>query len=350
MVEPSKLATLEELPLEQTIRIEDVQVDIDQSEIERNQTRGPNQDIFGDFQTLARINSWMTEKANANPGKAVVFSAGKSVENVDINGIHIGQDGTNTKKVWILHCGIHAREWITPPVCLWLIDQLLGADPQWGEVLVKAYEWIIIPSLNVDGYLFTWSTTRLWRKNRQPNTGSTCIGTDLNRNFAYEWGKPGGSGSACSETYWGSAPFSGPETVAIKNQIEKYWNGRLISYWDIHAYGSLWMSPWGYTGTLPGDYPEMRNRMSSATTDVRAVNGRTYAFGSIYNIIYQTSGGSIDWSYGTGGIVQSYSIETFGNNFTPPTSYIRPVAAECYAGIRRNAIDLMPTYAPWMQK
>ena len=29
---------------------------------------------------------------------------------------------------------------------------------------------------------------RLWRKNRKNNVGSTCVGTDLNRNYDYKWG------------------------------------------------------------------------------------------------------------------------------------------------------------------
>ena len=29
---------------------------------------------------------------------------------------------------------------------------------------------------------------RLWRKNRRPNKGSECIGTDLNRNWQFQWG------------------------------------------------------------------------------------------------------------------------------------------------------------------
>ena len=34
---------------------------------------------------------------------------------------------------------------------------------------------------------------RAWRKNRQPNAGSTAIGTDLNRNYGYRWACCGGS-------------------------------------------------------------------------------------------------------------------------------------------------------------
>jgi hypothetical protein len=27
----------------------------------------------------------------------------------------------------------------------------------------------------------------MWRKNRSPSPGSSCLGTDLNRNFGYKW-------------------------------------------------------------------------------------------------------------------------------------------------------------------
>ena len=28
----------------------------------------------------------------------------------------------------------------------------------------------------------------MWRQNREPNRGSECVGTDLNRNYQYMWG------------------------------------------------------------------------------------------------------------------------------------------------------------------
>ena len=35
----------------------------------------------------------------------------------------------------------------------------------------------------------------MWRKNRAPNQGSSCVGTDLNRNFGYYWYTGGSSNS-----------------------------------------------------------------------------------------------------------------------------------------------------------
>lgn len=43
--------------------------------------------------------------------------------------------------------------------------------------LLDAVELIVVPFTNPDGYEFTWTSTRLWRKNRSPApAGSNCEG------------------------------------------------------------------------------------------------------------------------------------------------------------------------------
>ena len=83
----------------------------------------------------------------------------------------------------------------------------------------------ILPVANPDGYLYTQTTNRMWRKTRKPNGGLwdlvpfdkcygvSCpgtsvletvlcvLGTDPNRNFAYGWGTGGSSANPCSATY-----------------------------------------------------------------------------------------------------------------------------------------------------
>jgi murein tripeptide amidase MpaA len=67
--------------------------------------------------------------------------------------------------------------------------------------LLDAVELILVPFTNPDGYAYTWTNTRLWRKNRSPApSGSTCIGTDLNRNYRSKWGQGGSSTNPCSDT------------------------------------------------------------------------------------------------------------------------------------------------------
>ena len=34
---------------------------------------------------------------------------------------------------------------------------------------------------------YTWTNDRLWRKNRRQNSGSSCAGVDLNRNYDDHW-------------------------------------------------------------------------------------------------------------------------------------------------------------------
>lgn len=54
------------------------------------------------------------------------------------------------------------------------------------------------------GFVYTQTNTRLWRKNRQAASGSSCVGTDINRNWAVGWNVAGGSSTnPCDETYRG---------------------------------------------------------------------------------------------------------------------------------------------------
>lgn len=47
--------------------------------------------------------------------------------------------------------------------------------------ILDNFNFYIIPALNADGYAYTWSNYRLWRKNRNPNSGRGYYGVDLNR-------------------------------------------------------------------------------------------------------------------------------------------------------------------------
>src|SRR5437867_5784979 len=58
-----------------------------------------------------------------------------------------------------------------------------------------------VPVVNPDGYAYTESSDRYWRKNRRDN-GDGTFGVDLNRNWGYQWGlSSGSSGVTYSDTY-----------------------------------------------------------------------------------------------------------------------------------------------------
>jgi len=343
MVPPMRAAVFDE-SFEYQVRIENVQTTLDEHYADMDSVK-PSDDptdhpIFNNFPTTGQVNNFLNEQLANHPGVATRVVLGTTYEGNQIAGLRLG---SNSLPLVFFHCTIHAREWITTTTCLWIIDQILNDDPE-GRALLDHVQFIIVPILNLDGYDFTHTSNRLWRKNREPNSGSTCIGTDLNRNYSYGWGGDGSSPSACADTYRGATPFSSPEITAQRNFLAPYLNaGNVPVFVDIHAYGAMFMSPWGYTYTLPpaSDYNDMYAKMENACNEIYAENGRTYAYGSVGNVIYLASGGSNDWGYGDGGVVHAYAIETFGSSFTPPASWIRPMGAEIYRGLKQLVIDVV---------
>ena len=87
--------------------------------------------------------------------------------------------------------------------------------------------------LNPDGYEFTWNGDRMWRKNRNPNNGSSCKGVDLNRNYDAEWMHAGSSSSKCSSVYAGTSAFSEPESQAHRDDMLNITNKKGLSYYVI---------------------------------------------------------------------------------------------------------------------
>jgi len=276
---------------------------------------------------------FLNEQVTGHPGVVSRISIGNTYSGSEIYGLRIG---STSNPVFYIHCTIHAREWITTTTCLWIIDSLLNTDPD-GPELIQAYQWIIVPVFNIDGYQYAHNSDRLWRKNRSPVPSSSCLGTDLNRNYGYGFGGGGSSNNPCAETYRGTSAYSTPEVSSERDFLDSY---NVAVYVDIHAYGAMFMSPYGNTYNLPPDYPAMEALMASAVDEIYLENSRTYAYGSSANVIYIAAGGSDDWAYGINGVVPSFTIECAGSSFTPPVSWIRPMGREIYAGMKQLAKDV----------
>lgn len=87
--------------------------------------------------------------------------------------------------------------------------------------LVDKFDFYITPIVNPDGFLYSQTTDRLWRKNRQPVSGNTCVGRDINRNWPYKWEVTGGaSTNPCSETYKGQTAGDSPENRGLRTQVD----------------------------------------------------------------------------------------------------------------------------------
>src|SRR5207248_1728560 len=96
----------------------------------------------------------------------------------------------------------------------------------------------------------TWSSNRLWRKNRRNNLDGN-YGVDLNRNWGYQWGGLGSSSSTSSDIYRGTGAFSEPETQALRDFITARPN-TVLSF-DLHSYSQIILEPWAYDFSLPPD-------------------------------------------------------------------------------------------------
>ena len=97
--------------------------------------------------------------------------------------LQILKAGSGAPNVWI-EAGIHAREWISPAMATYIIDSLLNNDV---DKFTNKLNFHIIVSANPDGYEYSRTTDRMWRKTRS-NHGSSCRGVDGNRNWGFHWG------------------------------------------------------------------------------------------------------------------------------------------------------------------
>ncbi|KAF2348133.1 Peptidase M14 carboxypeptidase A, partial [Trinorchestia longiramus] len=235
--------------------------------------------------------------------------------------------------IW-LDCGVHAREWVSHATCMYVLDQLTsgyGVDSAVTDLL-SSYDVHVLPITNPDGYVYTWSDERLWRKNRVPY--GLCYGADVNRNWDSNFGGEGSSDLPCADTYHGPSPFSEVESDALRATLESL-GSRVKGVFSLHSYSQYWMYPYGFTEDLAADYEEMDRVAAIAVAALEAVHGTSYIYGNIADVIYVASGGSVDYTYNNFGIVYSYAVElrdtgTFG--FLLPAVQIIPTAEEFLAG------------------
>jgi len=311
--------------------------------IEKQMVQAPLADWFSSYHNLSDISKFVNQLATEYPDLVTIVNVGKSYQGKDLTAVKI-TSGTGTKPaIWFDGC-IHAREWITTATVLYMANSLLmdfNRDPVVTN-LVKNLEIWIMPVVNPDGYDYTWTTDRMWRKTRSPNAGSNCIGTDPNRNWDFKWGGAGTSPDPCSDAYQGSKAFSEIEVSTVGLYIKNA--GNFKGYINFHSYSQLWMSPWGWTADLPTDFTVQNDLSKNCVAALTAVFGTQYQYGNIAVIIYPASGSSADYTYGVCNIVYSYGVElrdtgTYG--FVLPPDQIVPSGQETYAALKVWATTIL---------
>ena len=344
------------------------------------------------YRVLSDFGAEIDALAAEYPGLAKRISIGKSVEGRDLTGIEIGvgvdqpEDG---RPVFLMFGAHHAREWPSAEIPMEFAYDLLSGyaagDARIVDLLTRGRA-IIVPVSNPDGYDASRTSGSLVdlrpadnggtvsilatpgnaykRKNcryidGQTQPAGTCVllssngglgvGVDLNRNYGALWGGPGASGTQTAATYRGPAPFSEPETQAIRNLISSRQVTTLITN---HTFGNLILRPVGAQpstigpdGSPLGFAPD-ECFTTAAGTDagmqavgeaMAAQNGYSNQFGWE---LYDTTGTTEDYSYNaTGGY--GYTFEIGSGEFHPPYAKV----VEEYTGTSPTAKAVTPENA-----
>ena len=141
--------------------------------------------------------------------------------------------------------GQHAREWISPATLLYVAHSLLvsaaAGDDETVLTALQDFEFHFVPVINPDGYEYSWTHDRLWVKNRQytSSNDTRCHGIDLNRNWAYKFGKSYRP-NPCSDLYPGEKPFEADELRILSDWLRKTKKEKdLHAFLDVHSFGQM---------------------------------------------------------------------------------------------------------------
>ncbi|KAH7109645.1 carboxypeptidase-like protein A4 precursor [Dendryphion nanum] len=327
----------------------------------------PNTSWFDTYHSYADHLDFWDDLVAAFPKNSEKFEIGKSYEGRTIYAFHLWGDDKkdypsperlgkpkpqkNNKPVIYWHATVHAREWISTMVIEYLAYQLINGYKTSDETVTSFldyYDFYLVPFHNPDGFVYTQTNDRLWRKNRQPrpSLNTTCIGTDGNRNWKFEWDaeppEGGSSPNPCDQTYRGLAPGDTPENQALDGlsaRLAKTGAG-IRSFIDFHSYSQLVLTPWGFScDPLPATIDRMLEvaNGTARAIEVASERGSVYEAGPGCKILYFSTGNSRDHHHAVHGANHSWTLELSpidarGGGFVLPPSQIWPVVREQWAG------------------
>jgi len=342
-----QLATqiLSSLNITFTTLIPNIQHLIDtQNDLNTSVPRADNLTWFTQYHTYESIIYELNRLCASAPSLCIIYPIGSSIQGRTIYTVHLsGELEGSPYKVW-LSGGQHAREWVSPATVMYLTYKLIssyGVDPTITSYL-NTFEFIITVVINPDGYDFSWTNTRLWRKNRR-NNGNNIYGVDLNRNWNNHWAESGSSNNPRDDTYHGTGPFSEPETKAVSQHF--LLNKGFVLAIDYHAYSQLILRPYHWGKATPPTENDLNKFGKGLASAIKGTHGLVYD-----NIpgweLYVASGGADDWFYQQGNAKLAYTIElrdTGRYGFVLPASQIVPTGQENWNALVWGLADIFAT-------
>uniref|UniRef100_W5NF05 Carboxypeptidase A1 n=1 Tax=Lepisosteus oculatus TaxID=7918 RepID=W5NF05_LEPOC len=332
---------LESNSISYTVMVKDLQqalLDEEQHQMKRfrsmPQDHNTDSFVYSTYHTLDEIYGWMDTLVSEHPNLVSKIQIGQSFEGRPLYVLQFSTGGADRPSIWI-DTGIHSREWVTQASGVWFAKKIAtdyGRDASLTSILNKMDIFLEIVT-NPDGYYFTHTSNRMWRKTRSTNPGSSCRGVDPNRNWDAGFGGAGASSNPCSETYRGPYAHSESEVKSIVDFVQSH--GNFKAFVSIHSYSQMLLYPYGYTRTPARDQEELHNVATKAVTALSSLYQTNYRYGSIITTIYQASGGTIDWTYNQG-IKYSFTFELRDSGrygFLLPANQIIPTAQETWLAL-----------------
>ncbi|VDO44344.1 unnamed protein product [Haemonchus placei] len=240
---------------------------------------------------------------------------------------HIGYPSTVKKPILWIEAGIHAREWISHSVALYLLH-----DSSYKRLL-REIDVIVVPNTNPDGYEFSRERNRMWRKTSR--FSQLCSGVDANRNYPFHFGEEGVSHWPCQETYCGRVALSEPEVMGLAAAILER-KHQIRGYIALHSFGQDILYPWGHKiNEYPPDVEDLKSMANGIASAIYSVYGTPYRVSNSADGLYPASGAADDWAKSIG-IKYSFTFElspTTMPGFLLPEAYIPRVTREAMEGI-----------------
>jgi carboxypeptidase T len=283
-------------------------------------------DWFAQYRDLDEITAHMGELAAARPDLATASTLGTSIEGRPIRALAIGHG-----PAIVVDAGQHAREWISVMAATCVADRLVTGydrDPRIRHIL-DTTTIIVVPIVNPDGYHYTWTVDRAWRKNRRGG-----YGVDLNRNYPIGWGEADSSDDPNASTYRGERPFSEPETEAMRTLFQRE---RVVAHVDFHAFSQVIVYPWSHQRADPPDRDVFAAIADDMRTAMTAAHGQRYTVRPGSELRVGAGGTAADWSYATYGalafLVELRPASRDDGGFELPPEQIVPACDEALAGV-----------------
>ncbi|CAB3242719.1 unnamed protein product [Arctia plantaginis] len=317
-----------------TTIIDDVQSAFDKQTVKSYIRRQMDSFDWSDYFRLNDIYNWLKDLEKKHPEAVKLERIGLSHQNRSIIAVKIllNKNKDQRPRV-IIEGGIHAREWIGPAFVTYLINQILHADSYKDKLLktvANFYEWYFVPVLNVDGYEYTHTDDRLWRKNRNGQ------GVDLNRNFGHAFGAVGVSWKMKDELYCGNRAFSEKESKAMADFIKSK-SENLRYYVAFHSYGQYMILPYANSKKHVENYDEMYGICKRVAKKIAVKYNTRYDIGTAFDTVgYLSSGVSGCWVKNTFKVPYVVTFELRDNGyagFALPPKKILPTCKETMDGV-----------------